>query len=126
MNKKSVRRPSPLETEQQQSITTVQLEPENPDTVAAALPLLYIHTNVVQGLCSLGFICEQWHTPPEQVGVSQDTTALSLSHIHTSCCLGFDCTDNFFDILSTASHISVRQFHQVPILPLLNLHQISH
>ena len=93
----------PMETEQQQPIPTLQPEPENPDTAAAASPLLDIHTNVVQGLRSLGFICEQRRTPPEPVSVSQDTTAPSLSNIHTKVvqairCLGFDCNDNFFDL----------------------------
>ena len=69
--------PSPMETEQQQPIPMLQLEPENPDT---ASPLLDI-TDVVHDLDSSG---EQQRTPPELVSVNQDTTAPSLSNIHSS------------------------------------------
>ena len=69
----------------------------------AAPPLLDIHTNVVQGLCSLGFIREQLHKQPEPESFSQDTVSPFLSTIHTRvvyaiCSLGFNCNVNTFDL----------------------------
>ena len=69
----------------------------------AAPPLLDIHTNVVQGLCSLGLIREQLHKPPELESFSQDTVSPSLSTIHKRvvhaiCSLGFNCNVNTFDL----------------------------
>ena len=69
----------------------------------AAPPLLYIHSNVVQGLCSLGFIHEQLHKQPEPESFSQDTVSPSLSTIHKRvvhaiCSLGYNCNVDTFDL----------------------------
>ena len=71
----------------------------NSDT--AAPPLSDIHTNVVQGLRSLGFVREQ--TQPEPMSISQDPASPPLSTIHMKVvhaihALGFDCNDNMFDL----------------------------
>ena len=76
---------------------------------STATPLLDIHTNVVQGLQSLGCIREQQRTEPEPESVSRDTPAAVLSNIHTKvvdaiCCLGFDCNDNTFNLQSSIVH----------------------
>ena len=96
--------PLPMETEQQQPILTLQQETENTVTAdTAAPPLLDIHTNVVQGLCSLGFIREQLHKQPEPESFSQDTVSPSLSTIHKRvvhaiCSLGFNSNVNMFNL----------------------------
>ena len=69
----------------------------------AAPPLLDIHTNVVEGLRSLGFVREQLHKQPEPESFSQDTVSPSLSTIHKRvvhaiCSLGFNCNVNTFDL----------------------------
>ena len=69
----------------------------------AAPPLLDIHTSVVEGLRSLGFIREQLHKQPEPESFSQDTVSPSLSTIHKRvvhaiCSLGFNCNVNMYDL----------------------------
>ena len=96
--------PSPIEQK-----PVPQPEPENSVNSDTAAPpsLLDFHSNVVQGVCSLGFVREQTPEPmsinKEPASISEEPASPSLSTIHTKmvqtiCSLGFDCNKNTFDL----------------------------
>ena len=97
--------PSPME---QQPVP--QPEPENSVNSDTAAPpsLLDFHTNVVQGVRSLGFVREQTQPEPmsineEPASISKEPASPSLPTIHTKAVhairsLGFDCNENTFDL----------------------------